>query len=81
MSDDRRIGECVEAILTNADRSDPVCSPDPIAFISVVAYVLWALVPRDVVLRRKDEISAEQASGHCRPVSCAGMSQSPGAKV
>ena len=31
-------------------------SPDPIAFISVFVRVLFALVPSDVVRRRKDEI-------------------------
>ena len=56
MSDDRKIGECVEAIRANADSSDPVRSPDPIAFIYVFAEVLIGLVPRDVVRRREDEI-------------------------
>ena len=46
----------MKAIRANADSSDPVCSRDPIAFISVFALVLWALVPGDVVWRRKDEI-------------------------
>ena len=55
-SDDRKIGECVEAIRANADESDPVRSPDPIAFIYVFARVLIGLVPLDVVRRRKDEI-------------------------
>ena len=55
-SDDRKIGECVEAIWANADSSDPVHSPDPIAFIYVFAIVLAGLVPRDVVWRRRDEI-------------------------
>ena len=54
--DDGKIGECVEAIRANADESDPVRSPDPIAFIYVFARVLWGLVPRNVVWRRKDEI-------------------------
>ena len=54
--DDRKIGQCVEAIRANADESDPVFSPDPIAFIYVFARVLWGLVPEDVVRRRKDEI-------------------------
>ena len=43
-------------IRANADESDPVRSRDPIAFIYVFAYVLWGLVPEDVVQRRKDEI-------------------------
>ena len=43
-------------IRANADESDPVRSPDPIAFIYVFAIVLWRLVPRDVVQRREDEI-------------------------
>ena len=55
-SDDRKIGECVEAIRANADSSDPVRSPDPIAFVYVFAYVLYVLVPLNVVERRKDEI-------------------------
>ena len=53
---DRKIRECVEAIRANADSSDPVSSPDPIAFVYVFAVVLAGLVPRDVVRRRKDEI-------------------------
>ena len=55
-SDDSKIGECVEAIQANADSSDPVRSPDPIAFIYVFAIVLDWLVPEDVVWRHKDEI-------------------------
>ena len=55
-SDDRKIRECVKAIRADADESDPVRSPDPIAFIYVFARVLWGLVPEDVVQRRKDEI-------------------------
>ena len=55
-SDDRKIGECVKAIRANADSSDPVRSPDPIAFISVFAIVLDWLVPRDVVQGCKGEI-------------------------
>ena len=55
-SDDRTIGEYVKAIRTNADKSDPVRSPDPIAFINVFARVLRCLVPLGVVLSRKDEI-------------------------
>ena len=55
-SDDRKIAECVNAIRDNADESDPVRSPDPIAFIYVFAEVLGGLVPKDVVRRRKDEI-------------------------
>ena len=43
-------------IRANADSSDPVFSPDPIAFIYVFARVLWGLVPEDVVRRREDEI-------------------------
>ena len=43
-------------IRANADSSDPVRSPDPIAFISVFAEVLYGLVPEAVVQRRKDEI-------------------------
>ena len=55
-SDDRKIAECVNAIRDNADESDPVCSPDPIAFVYVFAIVLWALVPEDVVRAREGEI-------------------------
>ena len=44
------------AIRANADSSDPVCSPDPIAFIYVFAEVLRGLVPWDVVRRHEDEI-------------------------
>ena len=55
-SDDRKIGECVKAIRANADESDPVRSPDPIAFIYALGSVLIDLVPGDVVRRRKDEI-------------------------
>ena len=43
-------------IRTNADESDPVRSPDPIAFISVFAAVLYGLVPKDVAQRFEDEI-------------------------
>ena len=43
-------------IRANADSSDPVRSPDPIAFIHVFAIVLHNLVPEGVVRRRKDEI-------------------------
>ena len=43
-------------IRANADESDPVHSPDPIAFIYVFATVLDDLVPFDVVRRRKDDI-------------------------
>ena len=43
-------------IRANADSSDPVRSPDPIAFISVFAIVLRRLVPLGVVRRREDEI-------------------------
>ena len=46
----------MEAIRANADSSDPVRSPDPIAFISVFVMVLYGLVPEAVVQRRKDEI-------------------------
>ena len=46
----------MEAIRANADVSDPVRSPDPIAFIHVFAYVLRALVPSDVVRRHENEI-------------------------
>ena len=38
------------------DRSDPVLSLDPIAFISVFAIVLDWLVPRHVVYRYRDKI-------------------------
>ena len=55
-SDERLIGELVEAIRDNADLSDPVRSRDPIAFIYVFAIVLVGLVPEDVVRRRKGEI-------------------------
>ena len=51
-----KIGERVKAIRDNADSSDPVRSPDPIAFISVFVMVLYGLVPEAVVQRRKDEI-------------------------
>ena len=43
-------------IRANADSSDPVRSPDPIAFISVIAEVLIGPVHEDVVQRRKHEI-------------------------
>ena len=43
-------------IRDNDDESDPVCSPDPIAFIYVFAHVLAGLVPRDVVWRHEDEV-------------------------
>ena len=43
-------------IQANADESDPVRSPEPIAFISVFAAVLYGLVPKDVVQRCEDEI-------------------------
>ena len=46
----------MEAIRSNADESDPVRSPDPIAFIYVFAAVLSYLVPLDVAGRRQDEI-------------------------
>ena len=39
-----------------ADKSDPVRSPDPIAFVSVFSVVLVCLVPRDVVRTRDGEI-------------------------
>ena len=55
-SDDGKIREYINAIRASADESDPVRSPDPIAFISVFAEVLTGLVPWDVVRRRKDEI-------------------------
>ena len=56
MSDEWKIGECVEAIRANADSSDPVRSPDPIVFISVFAEVLYRPVPKDVVQKFPDEI-------------------------
>ena len=46
----------MEAIRSNADESDPVRSPDPIAFIYVFATVLSFLAPLDVAGRRQDEI-------------------------
>ena len=55
-SDSTYIRECVKLIRANADESDPVCSPDPIAFIYVFAIVLIALVPLDAVRRCEDEI-------------------------
>ena len=55
-SNDRKIGECVKAIRANADESDPVRSPDPIAFINVFTEVLRGLVPEDVVERHRGEI-------------------------
>ena len=57
-SDVGRIREYViyKAIRVNADQSDPVRSPDPIAFMNVFARVLRCLVPLDVVLNHKDEI-------------------------
>ena len=55
-SDDRRIGECIEAIRSNTDASDPIQSPDPIAFIGIFAIVLIRLVPEEVAWRRSDEI-------------------------
>ena len=54
--DDRKTRECVEAIQDNADSSDPVRSPDPIAFVYVFALVLWGLVPEDVARRHKEVI-------------------------
>ena len=53
---DQRIKEYVEAIQDHADQSDPVRSPDPVAFIYVFAIVLDQLVPRDVVQGCKGEI-------------------------
>ena len=50
------IGECVESIRSNSDASDPVWSPDPIAFIGVFAIVLNRLVPEEVAWRCSDEI-------------------------
>ena len=55
-SDSTYIRACVKLIRANADESDPVCSPDPIAFIYVFAIVLIALVPLDAVRRCEDEI-------------------------
>ena len=46
----------MEAIWANADESDPVHSPDPIAFIYIFGIVLERLVPWDVVRRHADEI-------------------------
>ena len=46
----------MEAIRANADKSDPVRSRDPIAFIYVFAEVLRGLVPEDVVRRHENEI-------------------------
>ena len=43
-------------IRNNADESDPVRSPDPIAFISVFSTVLFGLVPKEVVQRFEDGI-------------------------
>ena len=43
-------------IQAKADSSDPVRSPDPIAFVSVFAAVLCGLVPKDVVQRSQDEL-------------------------
>ena len=54
--DDRKIRECVEAIRANADSSDPVRSPNLIAFVYVFAEVLDWLVPKDVVQGCKGEI-------------------------
>ena len=55
-TDDRNIKECVEVIWAKADLSDPVRSPDPIAFVYVFALVLWGLVPEDVARRHKEVI-------------------------
>ena len=55
-SDGNKLRECVEGIRANADESDPVRSPDPFAFISVFARVLYGIVPFDIVQRRKGEI-------------------------
>ena len=55
-SDDKKIRECVKAIQANVDESDPVRSPDPIAFIYVLAEVLRGLVHKDVVQEHKDGI-------------------------
>ena len=51
-----KIREFVRVIRANADESDPVRSPDPIAFISVFAAVLYGLVPKGVAQRFEDEI-------------------------
>lgn len=53
---DNGIRECVETIRTNADESDPVRSPDLISFIYAFAYVLWGLVPGEVVQTHRDQI-------------------------
>ena len=53
---DEEIKGWVKKIQYTAKQSDPVRSPDPIAFINVFAIVLINLVPRDVVRRNKDEI-------------------------
>ena len=55
-SNNGKIVQCVEAIRHDADNSDPVCSPDPIAFISVFAEVLHGLVSWDVARRHEGEI-------------------------
>ena len=55
-SDDRKTGNCINAIWANVDESDPVRSPDPIAFVYVFARILDRLVPFDVIQRHRDEI-------------------------
>ena len=54
-SDNGEIRECVEAIQANVDELDPVRSPDPIALICVLDYVLWGLVPKNIVDEYHDE--------------------------
>ena len=53
----RNIGECVKAIRGNADLADPIRSPDPVAFIYIVAWLMHDLVPEDVIRRHEDDIS------------------------
>ena len=55
-SDDSKIRECFQVIRDNAYASHPVCSPDPIAFICVLAEVLAGLAPEDVVGRCEEKI-------------------------
>ena len=55
-SNNGKIVQCVEAIRHDADGSDPICSPDPIAFMSVFAEILYGIVPRDVARKHEGEL-------------------------
>ena len=75
-SDDENIAECVGAIRRDADNSDPVCSPDPIAFMSVFAEILHGIVPRDVARRHEGELY-KVMDGLARVVTVAHVSDWP----